>query len=137
MMSEDECIENCLLGCSLLHCFEGAGKKVERFSVCLPNSTPAIERENRCSAFAGVTLTSWQHCNAPSENEVLGSGWIVFISLSVPVFFFVIGNVIYYRFEIHKKGRPPYDVPRWMPQFIFPRATVFGRNSESMQELVG
>jgi hypothetical protein len=137
MMDEHQCLDNCLLGCSLLHCFDKSGKRNERFSVCLPTSTPQEERDTRCSAYEGATLTSWEHCKAPQEDSSFGTGWIAFLSLGLPVLCFVVGSVFFYRVELHRKGRPPYEVPRWMPQWLFPRPIAFGRSSERMQELVG
>lgn len=128
LMSGEECVENCNQGCSLVHCLSSKSAQAsELFSMCLPSSTPDSEITHRCQGFSGAKTFAVESCRIKDAGG-LSVSWVIFLSLAIPSAIFFVGNVVYYRCAMNKRGRPPFDVPDWCPQALYPR-----RAPESMQ----
>jgi len=120
LMGPQECLESCDQGCSLVHCMKSELVAKELFSLCLPSSAPSSEIDRRCKAVIGAKTYAVESCRSKDAGG-LSVSWVIFLSLAIPSTIFFIANVVYYRWMMAKRGRPPFDVPDWCPQALYPR----------------
>ena len=121
LMGPQECIDSCDQGCSLIHCMKSkAAQTTELFSMCLPSTTPSSEIDRRCKASTEAKTFAIESCRT-KEAGGLSVSWVIFLSLAIPSGIFFLANVAYYRWMMAKRGRPPFDVPDWCPQALYPR----------------
>jgi len=120
MLSSEECMEQCSAGCGLLHCMLG---RKEAFSMCLPYNTLEEEKETRCKSYEGVRETRWESCM--DEESSVDTLWIILgVLVAAGLVIFVV-SVFHYRYMLKNYGRPPYRIPGWCPDALYPRLPAY------------
>ena len=84
--------------------------------MCLPIDEPTSEHEKRCNFIEGYT------------NETIESaGNVVLVVMVIFMIVCCSATLIYYNYRYCKDNEPPFPVPDWCPNCLFPRV-VFTRD---------
>ncbi len=92
--------------------------------MCLPENTTSEEQFERCGVVNGYSPIIPPDVHSQS----LSAGDVVLILLIVFIILCCVLTVGYYNYRFCKDNEPPFQVPDWCPNFIFPRSTLFTRD---------
>ena len=90
--------------------------------MCLPDSTPKDVQDQKCKMHKAVKQSKWE----VYETAESSTNWTVVIVIAILILIILAGGVIlYYQKMLQKNGRPPFRVPNFCPQRLFPRDENF------------
>lgn len=118
--SSEECSSTCHEDCVYVGCV-ARDQAEDRFGLCLPGDLSSQEYLMRCQMDRNVTTYNLVDPCQEEKGEEKSTFHVILIIIFVALTILLVAAV-HYRYKLIATEQPPYQVPNFMPEWLFPRS---------------